>query len=50
MPPSIIANFPEDEPIFAAAVAEPLHEQHDDLPEVEVDEEVHENAAAAGPQ
>ncbi len=49
MPPSIIANFPEDEPIFAAAVAEPLHEQHDHLPDVDFDEEVHENAAAAGP-
>src|SRR5277367_4557672 len=49
VPVSIIANFPEDEPIFAAAVAEPLHEQHDHLPEVEFDEEVHENAADAGP-
>src|SRR5580698_1329618 len=47
IPASIVANFPEDEPIFAAAVAEPLHEQHDHLPDVEVEEEVHENAANA---
>ena len=26
---SVGVNFPEDEPIFAAGVAEPLHEQHD---------------------
>ena len=26
---AIVSNFPEDEPIFAAEVAEPLHEQHE---------------------
>jgi Rne/Rng family ribonuclease len=38
---SIVASFPEDEPIFAAEVAEPLHEQHEHVPEAEVEEEVH---------
>jgi Rne/Rng family ribonuclease len=38
---SIVASFPEDEPIFAAEVAEPLHEQHEHVQEAEVDEEVH---------
>jgi Rne/Rng family ribonuclease len=37
---SVVANFPEDEPIFAAKVAEPLHEQHEHVTEEEV-EEVH---------
>jgi ribonuclease G len=27
--PSILANFPEDEPIFAVEATEPLHEQHE---------------------
>jgi Rne/Rng family ribonuclease len=33
----LAAAFPEDEPIFAAseAVAEPLHEEHEDLPSVQ---------------
>src|SRR5208282_713019 len=31
---SILANFPEDEPIFAAKVAEPLHEQHEHVTDV----------------
>ncbi|MGD1216377.1 MAG: Rne/Rng family ribonuclease [Terriglobales bacterium] len=48
-PASIIANFPEDEPIFAAAVAEPLHEQHEHVPDAEVYEEVHGTAASAAP-
>ena len=43
MPASITANFPEDEPIFAAEVAEPLHEQHEHVPHAEVYEEVHED-------
>ncbi len=49
---AIIASFPEDEPIFAAEVAEPLHEQHDHVPnaEVEVEEEVHGAAAGAVPE
>jgi Rne/Rng family ribonuclease len=40
----ISANFPEDEPIFAAAElsAEPLHEEHEDVPE-----EVSESAPVA---
>src|ERR1017187_4675866 len=29
---AIVANFPEDEPIFAAEIAEPLHEQHEHVP------------------
>ena len=37
---SVLANFPEDEPIFAAKVAEPLHEQHEHPADVEVGEEV----------
>jgi Rne/Rng family ribonuclease len=35
---SIVSTFPEDEPIFAAELAEPLHEQHEHVPEA-VDEE-----------
>jgi ribonuclease G len=35
---SILSTFPEDEPIFAAELAEPLHEQHERVPEAEVDE------------
>jgi ribonuclease G len=35
---AIVANFPEDEPIFASKVAEPLHEQHEHLLDSEVDE------------
>jgi Rne/Rng family ribonuclease len=38
-PASIVANFPEDEPIFAAKLAEPLHEQHEHVTEEEVYEE-----------
>jgi ribonuclease G len=42
VPPSaaIVANFPEDEPIFATEIAEPLHEQHEHVLDEEVDEEV----------
>ena len=47
MPASITANFPEDEPIFAAEVAEPLHEQHDHVPHAEVYEEVHGTVSSA---
>jgi ribonuclease G len=36
---AIGASFPEDEPIFAAELAEPLHEQHEHVPHAEVDEE-----------
>ncbi len=40
LPPSaaVVANFPEDEPIFAAASAEPLHEAHEHVHEAEVEE------------
>jgi|HubBroStandDraft_1064217.scaffolds.fasta_scaffold00417_11 Rne/Rng family ribonuclease len=47
---AIVASFPEDEPIFAAEVAEPLHEQHDHFPDAEVEEEVHGTAASAAPR
>ncbi len=36
--PAIAANFPEDEPMFAAAVSEPLHEQHDHVAQTETAE------------
>jgi Rne/Rng family ribonuclease len=51
VPASIVANFPEDEPIFAAEVLEPLHEQHEHVPhaEVEEDAELHGAAANAAP-
>ncbi len=38
---SILSIFPEDEPIFAAELAEPLHEQHEHVAEAEVEEEEH---------
>jgi len=50
MPASITASFPEDEPIFAAEVAEPLHEQHDHVPHAEVYEEVHGTVSSAAPE
>jgi len=40
---SLASNFPEDEPLFADEVSEPLHEQHDHEPPLEA----HEEAAAA---
>jgi Rne/Rng family ribonuclease len=48
---SILANFPEDEPIFAAKVAEPLHEQHEHVTEEEVyeEEDVRGPVASAAP-
>ncbi len=49
-PASIIANFPEDEPIFAAEIAEPLHEQHEHAPHVEVDDEAHGSAPSSLPE
>jgi Rne/Rng family ribonuclease len=36
---AIVTSFPEDEPIFATEVAEPLHEQHEHVLEAEIDEE-----------
>jgi len=50
VPASITANFPEDEPMFAAEVAEPLHEQHEHVPHAEVYEEVHGNVSSAAPE
>src|SRR6202521_4305679 len=49
-PASITANFPEDEPIFASEVAEPLHEQHEHVPHAEVYEEVHGTVSSAAPE
>jgi ribonuclease G len=51
-PASIVASFPEDEPIFAAEVAEPLHEQHEHVTEEEVyeEEEVRGTVASAAPE
>ena len=46
-PPSITANFPEDEPIFATEVAEPLHEQHEHVTEAEVYEEARGSVSSA---
>src|SRR5208282_4885438 len=50
VPASVVASFPEDEPIFAAQVAEPLHEQHEHVPEAEVDEEEHGAASNVTPE
>jgi Rne/Rng family ribonuclease len=36
---SITSNFPDDEPIFATAATQPLHEEHDSAPQAEVYEE-----------
>jgi Rne/Rng family ribonuclease len=36
---SITSSFPDDEPIFATAATEPLHEEHDSAPQTEVYEE-----------
>jgi Rne/Rng family ribonuclease len=47
---SIVSNFPEDEPIFAAEVSEPLHEQHEHVPDAEVYEEVHGTVSSAAPE
>ena len=46
---AIVANFPEDEPIFAAEVTEPLHEQHEHVLHTEIEKEVHGTAASATP-
>ncbi len=37
--PTVAPTFPEDEPIFAAQAAEPLHEQHDPATQIEAYEE-----------
>ncbi len=49
-PAAVTASFPEDEPIFAVAVAEPLHEQHEHAPDAEVEEQVQEAAVSAAPE
>jgi ribonuclease G len=49
-PASIVTNFPEDEPIFAADVAEPLHEQHEHVPDADVYEDVHGTVASTAPE
>src|SRR6202140_1051978 len=38
---AIIANFPDDEPIFASTVTEPLHEQHEHVTDGETHEEAY---------
>jgi len=45
MPAAIIANFPDDEPIFAE-ITEPLHEQHEHVSHAEVEEEAYEATAS----
>jgi ribonuclease G len=45
MPAAIIANFPDDEPIFAE-ITEPLHEQHEHVSHAEVEEEAYETTAS----
>ncbi|MGD0599521.1 MAG: Rne/Rng family ribonuclease [Terriglobales bacterium] len=46
---AILANFPEDEPIFAAEIAETLHEQHEHVLDAEIEEEVHGTVSSAAP-
>ncbi len=48
-PASVLSTFPEDEPIFAAELAEPLHEQHEHVAEAEIDEREHQAASNAAP-
>jgi len=47
---AIVANFPEDEPIFAAEITEPLHEQHEHVLGAEDYEEVHGTLSSAAPE
>ena len=47
---SLLSTFPEDEPIFAVELAEPLHEQHEHVLQAEVDEEEHTAASSATPE
>ena len=46
---AILANFPEDEPIFAVEVTEPLHEQHEHVLDAEVEEDMHGTVSSAAP-
>jgi Rne/Rng family ribonuclease len=50
VPAAIAVNFPDDEPIFAADVAEPLHEQHDHVPHAEFDDDVRTASVSAPPE
>jgi ribonuclease G len=49
VPASLLSSFPEDEPIFAAEVAEPLHEQHEHGFDDEVSDDVQSAALPAAP-
>ncbi len=49
-PASILSTFPEDEPIFAAELAEPLHEQHEHVAEAEIEEQEQQAASNAAPE
>jgi len=49
-PAAILSTFPEDEPIFATEVAEPLHEQHEHVAEAEIEEQEHQAASQAAPE
>ncbi len=44
---SIVTNFPDDEPMFAGEVAEPLREQHEHVPLAEAYEETQETVSSA---
>jgi len=48
--PSILSTFPEDEPIFAAEVEEPVQKQHELAPEAETYEERRQTAFGATPE
>jgi ribonuclease G len=44
---SVNTHFPDDEPMFATEVTEPLGEQHEHVPQAEVYEEIHETVSSA---
>ena len=46
---AIVGSFPEDEPIFATEISEPLHEEHEHVLDAEVEEEVHSTDPSAAP-
>jgi ribonuclease G len=43
-PSAIVSTFPEDEPIFATGESEPLHEQHESVPQA-IEEQSHVEAS-----
>jgi ribonuclease G len=47
LPPSIAGSFPDDEPMFAAGEAEPLHEQHEHVSAAEGYDEPQEIVSSA---